>query len=363
MTYVIATSRPWNEILARRLAEKTGHVFHLITSKDELTVDSLRALQPRYVFFPHWSHLIPQSIHSQHECVIFHMTDLPYRGDGSPLQNLILRGHRETQLTALRCEADLDAGPVYLKRPLKLDGSASEIFLRAATTIEEMIETIIRDEPAPQDQQGDPVVFCRRTQKESDLSQAKFYDLNDFFDFIRMLDADGYPRAFLDRHSHRMEVSRVQLEHNRAEGTFVLYRQNAIPETDSESDSSIAGGGLKRLLDRCFPNPPRDVFSRMHKIYRVGDPFYTIEHQSNPVGMVYCARYSKGGHLENLAVDPDYRGQGLAARLVETLVNNTPGVITLTTRIPAYFSRFGFASVQTLPDQSTLMTYVPKKHV
>jgi hypothetical protein len=52
---------------------------------------------------PHWSHLIPESIWGPCPTVIFHMTDLPYGRGGSPLQNLIQRGHSSTMLTALRC--------------------------------------------------------------------------------------------------------------------------------------------------------------------------------------------------------------------------------------------------------------------
>ena len=68
------------------------------------------------------------------------MTDLPYSRGGSPLQNLILRGHQETQIIALRCVAELDAGPIYMKRPLSLEESAYEIFVRAADVVQEMIE-------------------------------------------------------------------------------------------------------------------------------------------------------------------------------------------------------------------------------
>ncbi len=89
MIFVLATSRPWNEIMARRLTERTGQPFHLITRKEDLTPERLREIAPRTVFFPHWSYLIPPCIHEDWECVIFHMTDLPYGRGGSPLQNLI----------------------------------------------------------------------------------------------------------------------------------------------------------------------------------------------------------------------------------------------------------------------------------
>lgn len=336
--------------MARRLTERTGQPFHLITRKEDLTPERLREIAPRAIFFPHWSYLIPPDIHQHWECVIFHMTDLPYGRGGSPLQNLIQRGHHETQISALRCVAELDAGPVYLKRPLCLEGAASEIFQRAAGIVEAMIETIVREKPAPQPQQGEAVVFRRRKPEESDLSQAPIHSLNDFFDFIRMLDAEGYPRAFMDLHGHRLELSRVQLEQDRLVGTFVLYRQCAMPD-----ETSGGGGMIKALLDRCYPKPPRDVFERMVALYRPGDPLYTLEHDGRTVGMVYCARHSKGGHLESLAIDPSYRGCGFADWLVKTLVQDNPGVISLTTRIPAYFERLGFKPVETLTDQSVFM--------
>ena len=77
----------------------------------------------RWVLVPHWSWIIPATIHERFEVVIFHMTDLPYGRGGSPLQNLIVRGHERTMISAIRCVEEMDAGPVYLKRELSLHGS------------------------------------------------------------------------------------------------------------------------------------------------------------------------------------------------------------------------------------------------
>ena len=231
MNHILVTSRPWNDVLARRLQEKTGHDFHLITRKEDLTVERLRDISPRYVFFPHWSHIIPAEIYENHECIVFHMTDLPYGRGGSPLQNLIIRGHQETQISALRCVAELDAGPIYLKRPLGLDGAACEIFSRANDIMENMIETLIREQPEPIPQQGEVTVFQRRKPAESALAKAAIETLTDFFDFIRMLDAEGYPKAFVELHGHKIEFSRVQFEHDKLSGTFVIHVGNSISES------------------------------------------------------------------------------------------------------------------------------------
>ena len=228
MNYVLATSREWNEALAKQLEEMTGYAFHLITRTEELTYERLQAISPRYVFFPHWSHIIPSEIHEAFECVIFHMTDLPYGRGGSPLQNLILRGHQETQVSALRCVAEIDAGPVYMKRPLSLYGSASEIFVRAADVIQEMIEDIVRTEPLPKPQNGEPTFFRRRTPEQSNLLEANLVTLKDFFDFIRMLDAPSYPLAFIEHEDFLFEFSHAHLLNDSVEARVTIRRKDDL---------------------------------------------------------------------------------------------------------------------------------------
>jgi methionyl-tRNA formyltransferase len=193
--------------MAASLEARTGHTFHFIGAVADLSVERLQAIRPRFVFFPHWSHRIDARIHKQFECVIFHMTDLPFGRGGSPLQNLIARGIYDTRISALRCVEEMDAGPVYLKAPLSLYGSAEEIFVRAARIIEDLIVEILRTQPEPVAQSGVPTVFTRRKPEESDLAGAQ--SLDELFDRIRMLDADGYPHAFLDAGPFRLEFTRA----------------------------------------------------------------------------------------------------------------------------------------------------------
>lgn len=212
MTHVIAASRDWYHDLPSQLAERTGERFVLIEHPEALSVDHLNAIQPRYVFFPHWSHRIPAEVYEAFECVIFHMTDVPFGRGGSPLQNLISRGIYETKISALRCVAELDAGPVYLKRDLSLHGTAQEIYLRASRIIATMIGDILENQPTPVDQVGEVVTFKRRKPDEGDI--ASLQDLQQVFDFIRMLDADGYPHAFLETENLRLEFTRASLQHD-----------------------------------------------------------------------------------------------------------------------------------------------------
>lgn len=206
-TCVLASTQPWNRNLADVLGARTGCNFVLISDPTELTAEKLAPINPKFIFFPHWSHRIAPSIYEQFECVIFHMTDLPFGRGGSPLQNLIARGIYETKISALRCVEEMDAGPIYLKNPLSLHGSAEEIFLRASDIIEGMIVEILEKLPEPMPQEGLPTVFKRRRPEDGDLSAAQ--TLEQAFDLIRMLDAEGYPSAFLKAGPFKIEFTRA----------------------------------------------------------------------------------------------------------------------------------------------------------
>lgn len=222
---LLLSSRPWNSALADRLSQRLDRRVESLSAPSQLTSEFVSAMDPQWIFVPHWSHLIPESIWRPWPTVIFHMTDLPYGRGGSPLQNLIQRGHSSTMITALRCSAGLDTGDIFLKQPLSLQGSAEEIFLRADALIEQMIVRIVSEAPLAKPQQGKPVVFSRRTPAQSDLASCEEGSLSAWFDQIRMLDAESYPHAFLEAHGMRLEFRRVC---QRSDGLHADVRITAI---------------------------------------------------------------------------------------------------------------------------------------
>ena len=147
-------------------------------------------------------------------CVCFHETDLPYGRGGSPLQNLIAYGHKNTFISALQMSSELDAGPIYLKRSLSLEGLAEEIFIRIANIVAEMIKEIIIKNPQPKAQVGESTFFKRRKPEQSKIVPKIDGTIIDIFDHIRMLDADGYPKAFIESGGFRYEISRPALKTN-----------------------------------------------------------------------------------------------------------------------------------------------------
>jgi len=209
VNYIVAATKPWSIKAYKDLCEDLPNWF-LITQKEELSLEFIDKINPRYIFFPHWNWIVPNTILSKYESVCFHMTDVPYGRGGSPLQNLIIRGHKETQLTALKMSDDLDAGPVYLKEPLSLHGSADDVFNRTAPQIMELAFNIAKTNPVPKEQKGEVTIFERR--KPSDSEVVEDLDLEQLYDFIRMLDADTYPKAFINFRGYRFEFDKAKLD-------------------------------------------------------------------------------------------------------------------------------------------------------
>lgn len=215
---------------------RTGAEVACLTRREEVSQACLAKLAPDWVFFPHWSHIVPAEVYENFRCVIFHMTDLPYGRGGSPLQNLIVRGVYETQVTALQCVKELDAGPIYMKRPLSLWGTAEEIYLRSGDLVKEMMIELVRDAPEPVPQAGEATVFRRRRPEEGDLCACK--SLAEVFDYIRMLDAEGYPNAFLDVGNMHLEFSRA----SRGEDTILADVRIRWKEKGKEPERMLDDG-------------------------------------------------------------------------------------------------------------------------
>lgn len=207
--YIVAGCRPWNrQVFDDVIAGFPGN-WSFVRNREELAEALATGTAPRYIFFLHWNWIVPEALLERHDCVCFHMTDVPYGRGGSPLQNLIVRGHRHTILTALRMVGELDAGPVYLKRELCIEGNAEEIYIRATHLSAEMIRHIIEHDPVPVTQEGTPTEFFRRKPAQSEIPALA--SLAELHDFIRMLDADGYPAAFLRHGGFRLEFKRAAL--------------------------------------------------------------------------------------------------------------------------------------------------------
>lgn len=229
VNYIVASSKPWHRNAFEHVRDcEPGHWFY-VNSRGELE-QVVTEVIPRYIFFLHWNWLVPQNIWSGYESVCFHMTDVPYGRGGSPLQNLILAGHTETVVTALRMTEEMDAGPVYAKRAMSLLGRAEEIYLRAGDVCWEIIRWMIREQPTPVPQQGEVTKFIRRKPEQSVLPTQ--CDLVELYNHIRMLDAPTYPLAFVDYGDFRLEFTNAELDRDELNAHVIIRRRR----TDKKND-------------------------------------------------------------------------------------------------------------------------------
>lgn len=220
---IFASSKPWHYDAFKNAELASQYRGWYVSDPDQLTRVLSEIKNPRYVFFLHWNWMVPHTIFSMHECICFHMTDLPYGRGGSPLQNLILAGKTETFVTAFRMVADMDAGPIYAKKAMDLSGRAEDIYRRAGDICWEMVDWIMKTNPIPQPQTGQITVFKRRTPSESVLPQS--CSLSGLYDFIRMLDAPTYPLAFVDYGHFRFEFDYAELLNNKIQARVTIRKK------------------------------------------------------------------------------------------------------------------------------------------
>lgn len=208
-SYIVASCKSWHYESYIQIKNNTTESWVWVSNPEELK-RAVSETNPRYIFFVHWNWFVPESIFNKYQCVCFHMTDVPYGRGGSPLQNLISLGHTNTKLSALKMIEEMDAGPVYAKKTMSLAGTAQEIYARAGKLTFDLICWIIKEAPVPEEQVGRATYFKRRTPDQSEV--AKNLSQNELYDFIRMLDAEGYPHAFIKHGNLKLELTNAKIK-------------------------------------------------------------------------------------------------------------------------------------------------------
>ncbi len=207
MRIIIVNSNSWHN-LSNKIKNQNEILY--IKKKDDLTFENIDRFSPELIFFPHWNWIVPNKIHTNFKCILFHTAPLPYGRGGSPIQNLIINGFKTSPVCALKMTSEMDAGPIYLKKILSLEGNLKEIFRNLNLLINEMIEQLIIKLPEPEYQKGEPMIFKRRTKKDNllpkDLSITKVYDR------IRMLDFESYPKSFIIHGNLKIEFYEPELK-------------------------------------------------------------------------------------------------------------------------------------------------------
>lgn len=212
MNYVIFSLKTWNKKAYENNKHNLVGNWFFYNDKKFLNEEHLDKIKPQYIFFPHWSLIIPENIYLKYTCILFHMTNLPYGRGGSPLQNLISRGFKKTLVSAISVQQEVDSGDIYCQEELLLKGNAQKIYEKMADITIDLIRKIINGNYIKKKQTGKITFFKRRVPKESVLP--KNGSIEKIYDHIRMLDAETYPLAFINHGNLKVYFSKAKIKNN-----------------------------------------------------------------------------------------------------------------------------------------------------
>ncbi len=145
--------------------------------------------------------------------IVVHESDLPKGRGFSPVAWQVLAGAESIPVTLFEATADMDAGPVWLRSMMMLDGTELMPELRrkqGEKTVEMCLEYLeLRDTLTPVPQRGGGSEFRRRNQEDDRLDPDK--TIEELFDHLRIVDNERYPAWFKLR-GRRYRLSIVPMD-------------------------------------------------------------------------------------------------------------------------------------------------------
>jgi len=204
MKFIIITKKKW-DIKNFNNIKKNIFIF------DEINLIQIKKINPKIIFFIHWSKIIKESLFEKYLCIQFHASNLPKGRGGSPIQNQILQNIKKTKLTAFKISKKLDSGPICLQEDLMLAGDAEQILKKIEIKSIKMINKIIQIKKLKfKKHVGKPSYFKRRKPLESRIDTSQILTIDKLYDFLRMLDAPGYPGAFIELNKFKFIFNNIK---------------------------------------------------------------------------------------------------------------------------------------------------------
>jgi methionyl-tRNA formyltransferase len=191
--------RDWALNIYDILANTTDHNYLIFRSKLQYNESALRDFKPDFILFYGWSWYVNEVLLRDYTCLMLHPSPLPkYRG-GSPIQNQIIAGEKESKVTLFIMNNEIDAGDIVGQEDISLNCSLDNIFKQIENAGVVLTLKIITGglHPEPQNH-SNATYFKRRGAADSEItleelsgSSAEF-----LFNKIRML-AAPYPNAYI----------------------------------------------------------------------------------------------------------------------------------------------------------------------
>lgn len=182
---------PYGQILVEELLQLNHNVKYVFNKNEILKGD--------ICFLLSCTRIVENSYLSlnKHNIVV-HASDLPKGKGFSPMQWQILEGNSEITLSLIEAVKDVDAGPIYFKHKIELNGSELYNELRnilASEIIKMCIKFVINIHSfIPKEQIGESTFYRKRSIKDDEIDPNK--TIKELFNHFRIADNENYPLYF-----------------------------------------------------------------------------------------------------------------------------------------------------------------------
>ena len=208
--------RDWALNIYKKIAKNyNGADVTIVSSHDEYSDSFVRNYNPDIILFYGWSWIISNSVVNNYKCIMLHPSKLPkYRG-GSPLQNQIIKGEKDSAVTLFFMSARMDAGPIIFQETMSLSGSIDDIFERIEELGYKGTMQFLKSPIKGVEQAEEDATYCKRRtkdQSEITLKELKDQSAEYIYNKIRMLQ-NPYPNAYLKTNDGKKVVFKsVEIE-------------------------------------------------------------------------------------------------------------------------------------------------------
>ena len=172
------------------LIQENGHQCKLVHKHSEVTKGDILCLLSCEKIF--------KNLSLNKNNIVVHESDLPEGKGWSPVSWQILEGKNKIPITLFEADEEIDAGQIYAKKDMDLDGSEliEEIRHKQGRITQSLILEFIYNCPRneAEEQEGIGSFYPRRRPEDSELDPKK--NLMEQFNLLRICDNERYPAFF-----------------------------------------------------------------------------------------------------------------------------------------------------------------------
>jgi methionyl-tRNA formyltransferase len=214
MKILFCAYRDWANQIYNQLVVKFGteHDFWIASSAKELEI-SCKIRDYDVIILVGWSWKVPADIVNAYLIIGMHPSDLPQFAGGSPIQNQILSGVKQTRATLFKLNETFDAGEIIDKEPINLEGHLDQVLNSISIATLNLIKRFITNFPnftlTSQANCGEASHYPRCKPEHSKLTLPSNTTCTELWNFIRCRE-DPYPNAYFEDDTGVLVIKQVE---------------------------------------------------------------------------------------------------------------------------------------------------------